>query len=210
MSATRPIAAYDAEHRFHVVLADFTLPNPLPMITVNDPVMGGTSHSSVTLRPGEGLVWSGEVNIVSFLGSPGFCILESSGQNDFGTRRLGETDEISFLVKCADSMLKPMGAQISTGARSKNWGVEVTYTAPLRERVARDGLVELYAAWSEFRASFRGEDVPDAPPLDKDQLDRAYRVGLSTYQSHKAGSFTLELLQIMASSMDHGDYGLQQ
>eukprot|EP00566_Odontella_aurita_P021284 CAMPEP_0113563394 /NCGR_PEP_ID=MMETSP0015_2-20120614/21050_1 /TAXON_ID=2838 /ORGANISM="Odontella" /LENGTH=220 /DNA_ID=CAMNT_0000465381 /DNA_START=18 /DNA_END=680 /DNA_ORIENTATION=- /assembly_acc=CAM_ASM_000160 len=181
----------------NVVIADFTLPDPMSMKTMNDPVMGGTSHSTASLHPGEGLVWSGEVNIVSFLRSPGFCILESAGTGKLGP--LGNTDGISFEVKGTEKMLKPMGAQISTGAMSKSWGVEVTFSAPLEERARSDGTVELYAPWSDFKAKFRGEDVPDAPLLDAEQLNRAYRVGMSTYQSHKAGPFTVELIKIVAS-----------
>mmetsp|Transcript_46030 Transcript_46030/g.69433 ORF Transcript_46030/g.69433 Transcript_46030/m.69433 type:complete len:291 (+) Transcript_46030:306-1178(+) len=60
------------------------------------------------------------------------------------------------------------------------------------------GVLELYAPWESFEGSFRGQKVADAPPLDAEELEKTYRIGLSTYNSHKAGSFRLELVKIVA------------
>merc|ERR1719487_1202039 len=47
---------------------------------VNDPVMGGQSHSSFKVDTDKRLgVWAGEVKIVPFLKAPGFCNLQSPG-----------------------------------------------------------------------------------------------------------------------------------
>mmetsp|Transcript_6950 Transcript_6950/g.9382 ORF Transcript_6950/g.9382 Transcript_6950/m.9382 type:complete len:104 (-) Transcript_6950:197-508(-) len=93
-------------------------------------------------------------------------------------------------------MLLPLSAQVATGAVSKR-GRPVTYTGILSERSRGNGQIELYAAWDTFVGKFRGENVV-APPLDSKELDKTYRIGLSTYQSHKAGEFYIELVKIVA------------
>merc|ERR550514_43053 len=50
--------------------------------TINDPVMGGQSNSTLTMDPAHQVgVWDGEVAIVPFLKAPGFCNLQAPGLN---------------------------------------------------------------------------------------------------------------------------------
>eukprot|EP00978_Attheya_sp_CCMP212_P031297 scaffold117761_cov42-Attheya_sp.AAC.1 len=177
-----------------MILADFSGSNPISMETMNDPVMGGTSFSSAKIDGGT-LVWQGEVHIVSFLQSPGFCIVQTSGRQHFSG--LGDTSGISFIVKDNGNMILPMGAQISTGAVSSK-GYPVTYVGTLAERNRKGGFLELYAPWDSFKANFRGQVLPDAPPLEKNELNKTNRIGLSTYQSHTAGAFRVDISKIVA------------
>merc|ERR1719428_2673177 len=50
----------------------------LPFVPVNDPVMGGQSKSTFQVDGKKG-IFEGEVKVVTFLGSPGFCNLEAPG-----------------------------------------------------------------------------------------------------------------------------------
>jgi len=169
-----------------------------PMDTINDPVMGGSSYSSQEQKDGY-LDWHGRVRIVWFLLSPGFCILRTAGRQTFPSN-LGDYSGISYIVSRNTNMLLPMSAQIENGVISPN-GDPVTYTAVLSEiPVPNDpDKVELYAPWSAFTGMFHGQHV-DAPHLDYDLLSRVFRVGLSTYSSHKRGEFEVKLYEIYAKS----------
>lgn len=186
----------------HVVfIADFTSSAAPNMETLNDPVMGGESFSSFSLDDGKCLIWEGEVKIVSFLQAPGFCILRTAGRQRFSG--LNATSRISFLVLDGDgdddTMLQPMGVIVETGAKSTE-GYPVTYTSVLSEkRMGKDGTVELSAPWSSFVATFRGEKV-NAPSLFPDEINDIYRIGISTYESHKAGTFRVLLKSMYATS----------
>mmetsp|Transcript_19505 Transcript_19505/g.28727 ORF Transcript_19505/g.28727 Transcript_19505/m.28727 type:complete len:272 (+) Transcript_19505:39-854(+) len=243
-----------------VEITDFTSSdNVRDMNTVDDPVMGGSSHSTSTLNPSCCLIWEGTVEEVWFLESPGFCILETSGRQSFPG--LSTTSGVSFFVSAnkGDMSLLPLTAQITTGSMSVR-GRPVTYEGILMARkhytqvhdefddfygekdvegVSLENLefntdiddcysselekensywydddatvkeenegggggvtvVELYAPWTSFEGTFRGQKVMDAPPLNALELEKTYRIGLSTYASHKAGSFRLELIKIVA------------
>ena len=55
-----------------VTLATFDAASPLKWQNMNDPVMGGQSHSSFTVAGGQ-LSFGGLCAIVPFLKAPGFC-----------------------------------------------------------------------------------------------------------------------------------------
>eukprot|EP00560_Eucampia_antarctica_P001982 CAMPEP_0197835580 /NCGR_PEP_ID=MMETSP1437-20131217/26281_1 /TAXON_ID=49252 ORGANISM="Eucampia antarctica, Strain CCMP1452" /NCGR_SAMPLE_ID=MMETSP1437 /ASSEMBLY_ACC=CAM_ASM_001096 /LENGTH=185 /DNA_ID=CAMNT_0043441137 /DNA_START=131 /DNA_END=685 /DNA_ORIENTATION=+ len=173
-----------------VAIADFTQ-NGEPslrreMETVNDPVMGGTSYSSQE-QEHDFLLWSGKVNIVSFLHAPGFCILMTAGEQNF-PQNLAEFSGMSYVVSRSSNMLMPMSAEIHNGYVSSS-GIPVVYVGVLEERPLDDDKVELYASWSSFKGMFRGQHVSSAPPLNEEGLNQINRVGLSTFSSHEAGEF---------------------
>ena len=93
-------------------------------------------------------------------------------------------------------ILSPMSAEISTGASTKS-GKDITYTAELVKRFTESGGIELYAPWTAFKATYRGKEVK-APPLDSQELEKTYMIGLSTYSSHKKGTFHVEVTRIVA------------
>merc|ERR1712048_1517110 len=72
----------------------------LPFQTVNDPVMGGQSKSSFSVSDNKG-IFEGEVKVVTFLGSPGFCNLEAPGYKQEAVKfpDLSGTDGISVDMK---------------------------------------------------------------------------------------------------------------
>lgn len=173
-----------------------------PMETINDPVMGGSSHSSQEQKDGY-LLWHGQVKNVWFLQAPGFCILRTAGKQSFPSN-LGDYSGISYIVSKSAHMLSPMSAQLDNGTRSQGvFPVPVTYHADLTalEVPNEPDKVELFAPWSAFTGMFRGQKVK-APPLTKELLSKANMIGLSTYSSHKAGQFKVDLFKIYASNSE--------
>jgi len=189
-------------------ISDFTKDSAdrRPMETINDPVMGGSSHSSQEQKEGY-LCWHGQQKVVWFLQKPGFCILRTAGKQSFPSN-LGDYSGISYIVSDTTKMLLPMSAHIMNGVRSEVLSVPVTYHAELTafEVPNEPDKIELFAPWSAFTGMFRGQNVT-APPLTKELLSKTNQVGLSTYSSHKAGHFEVDLFQIYASNskINHGN-----
>jgi len=193
-----------------MIITDFTQPNALEMTTVNDPVMGGTSFSKCAIEDGA-LVWKGEVQIVSFLNAPGFCILETANSAEFPSAILAEGLQLCFLIdtSSADSkILDPMSVQISTGSsadRNERKGA-TTYTGLLQQSDTKreDGLTEFCVPLNSdsFKATWRGQPVDTAPALSKDVLLASTQLGLSTYSSGKAGPFYVKLMSIYTTTSD--------
>jgi Complex I intermediate-associated protein 30 (CIA30) len=181
-----------------VVLASFSDPYSIKMKTIDDPVMGGSSHSSFILGVNR-LVWEGEVETVSFLDAPGFCNLQTADKQDFSI--LKDSTGISFLVSSSGSdFLHPMGLQIENGERTK-FGIPVVYWCQGTEiKHLDDDTIEMYAKWEDFTATAYGQDVK-APALTPENLSKTFMVGLTTYLSHQSGPFRLELLSIVARGM---------
>jgi len=171
------------------------------MHTINDPVMGGESYSSISTTDGDYLLWEGEVKIVKFLKAPGFCNLRTE-PTDFSS--LSESDTISFIVDADTDFMTPMSvnAQIDDGKKHSR-GNFIMYSAALKSRKHdnNNNTIELYASWKDFVPTSSGRPVDDAPSL-LDVIDKVNVIGLSTYQSHKAGKFRIELLQIQVSSTE--------
>eukprot|EP00549_Striatella_unipunctata_P012129 CAMPEP_0118711076 /NCGR_PEP_ID=MMETSP0800-20121206/23829_1 /TAXON_ID=210618 ORGANISM="Striatella unipunctata, Strain CCMP2910" /NCGR_SAMPLE_ID=MMETSP0800 /ASSEMBLY_ACC=CAM_ASM_000638 /LENGTH=218 /DNA_ID=CAMNT_0006615515 /DNA_START=108 /DNA_END=764 /DNA_ORIENTATION=+ len=178
-----------------VVLVDFASSESVDETTViDDPVMGGQSHSYV-LKGEDRVIWQGETKIVDFLDAPGFCMLETKG--DFSVLGKEHTVGIGFRIDNAKSeFMHPMGLALQNGY--KKHGFEVVYLADARERLSDDGqMLELYALWTDFVADAHGQDVPDAPDLDPEHLSTIHVVGLTTYNSHEVGPFSVEILSIV-------------
>lgn len=191
------------------VIADFTVTesSPLKMKTVDDPVMGGTSYSTCENLKDGGLMWKGEVQIVSFLRSPGFCILETAESfSSSQAETLEYGSNLCFSIDTSDStLLLPLSVQIVTGVKNYR-NKEHSYSAILRAVGAKgsDSAQEFCARLTSdaFKATFRGRPDPSAPKLEKDVLSRTSQIRLSTYSSHKAGPFKVKLNKIYVAAFD--------
>lgn len=179
-----------------VKIVDFSDANPsIQMETVDDPVMGGKSHSTCS-HEGGALVWKGVVRTVPFLDAPGFCNLQTKDNPNLSV--LQTTHGVAFYVRSASSnFFHPMGINLQNGLRTSN-GIPISYSAPSTEVVSnKDGTTKLYANWTDFTASAYGQPIKDAPPLDSQGLSRANQLGLSTYQAHQEGRFHMEILSVV-------------
>jgi len=160
--------------------------------TVNDPVMGGASTSTITVSSGVG-VWEGEVKVVEFLGAPGFCTLR--------TGNLGEeqqfpdptgTDYLTVRMEESSGLpLKNFSAQISAKGVTDS---EHTYQAKLSDEYCCG--MSCQVPWSVFELSFRGKKI-DGPPLSEN-LDKISSIGLGT--AGTAGEFSLSINSFSGAS----------
>ena len=128
--------------------------------------MGGRSESTAEQKD-DCIVWEGEVKVVSFLQSPGFCILQNEPTTSIAP--LSDTSGISFLVHSGTNYMK-MSAVAQTDY--KKFGFFVQYEAPLKQvATSEDGMIELHAEWGNFKPTLMGRDV-EAPKLEGDELDK--------------------------------------
>jgi hypothetical protein len=114
--------------------------------------MGGDSHGTITEEV-DFAIFSGEVKIVSFLGSPGFCIAQTSEKQQFPDltsydgltfkmRNLGELTGIQIMMSTEHSD----GRVDSFMSHSSEHG---SYVAQLT--VPNDGeLHDVVLSWSDF------------------------------------------------------------
>lgn len=165
-----------------------------PVVTVNDPVMGGGSVSTFTSSPPTG-IWQGEVKIVSFLRSPGFCTMRTS--EHAGAAAFPDvtgTDALELRLQ-GTSGLENYSLQVGVAGVTTG---QTIYSAAITLRPAevdRDtALRSVRVPWSAFRLTYRGKPIPG--PRLSEHLDKIDRVGLGT--SGVAGAFRLELVAFVA------------
>lgn len=114
---------------------------------VNDAVMGGVSEGSVSRTADGRLVFEGRL---SFANNGGFASARRSVALPAGAHGL----TFGFL---GDGRRYKVALYTALGGSSGH-----SYQAEL---VAGPGRGEVFLAWSDFRARFRGRPVPGAPPL---------------------------------------------
>lgn len=182
----------------NVVLATFddVEETTLPFVPVNDPVMGGQSHSDFSKSNGVG-IFEGEVAVVPFLGSPGFCNLEAPAYN---------APAIEFPDISGTDGITVVGKQTLTGGLT-NWDVSLRTKALKQMMAAPDAVWQAdfddfgeddvhFVPYSAFKCSFRGRPLDNCGDITE-QL--AGLTSVSVGSSGVAGSFRLELTSIAAT-----------
>jgi hypothetical protein len=169
----------------------------LPFQTVNDPVMGGQSTSSFSVSDDKG-IFEGEVKVVTFLGSPGFCNLEAPGYRQEAVKfpDLSGTDGINVEMKqTAKSGLTNWDVSIQTETSQKasqtgdaGWQADFTYS---------EGTTSYFVPYSSFKCSSRGRPLTTCGSLSE-QLQELTQIGIGS--DGIAGSFRVELTSISAVS----------
>lgn len=207
LSTTSVFAKTTGNAEVKEVIADFTESTKVSerrkMHPICDNLMGGTSHATQAQET-EFLLWKGTVEIFSSIGKAGFCDLFTAGKQSF-PQNLAEFSGISYVVrKSSSQMLTPMSVEIRNGYVTDK-GVHLVYTAELEEHSSDNDEIEFYAPWSRFTATDLKKQFPSAPKLDDQGLKRIYTIGLSSFTSHTAGDFNLEIMGIYATnkSMDN-------
>jgi len=166
--------------------------------TVNDPVMGGRSESTVSVSDGQA-TWAGEVKIVPFLQAPGFCNLQANADVPDITGSKG----LKLRVKSPSSSgISKFSVQLETKEGKTATGRQISYSADFD--IKTDGeFADYEVQWSDFKGTWRGQSV-HGPPL-RDQLSEINQLGLSTYAAHKAAKFELDLHSIDSIDAEAGD-----
>lgn len=160
-------------------------PTEHPWTTINDPVMGGASTSTITVSSGLG-VWEGEVRVVDFLGAPGFCTLRTGdlGEVQHFPDPTG-TDYLAIWMEEASGLpVETFSAQISVRGVTDP---EHMYQAKLSDEYCCG--MSCQVPWSVFELSFRGQKI-DGPALSEN-LDKISSIGLGT--AGTAGEFSLSI-----------------
>ena len=158
-------------------LFDFTDPNSADAwYAIDDRVMGGISRSTMRYDPAGHAVFEGTVSLernggfASVRSSPGerglagakACLIELRGDN--------KQFKLSLLT---DDGFDSLNYQASFAPKGTDWQT-------------------LHLPLADFRASFRGREVTDAPPLDP---ARIRQVGLMI-AARQAGPFALDIRRI--------------
>jgi len=146
---------------------------------INDGVMGGVSRSTFTKADPAGAVFSGEVSLENY---GGFCSL--------GTRQPVPLDASAY-----------NGIAVRCKGDGKNYKLTLKndqsfggFSYQFRFAVSSDDWMVVKAPFSEFRASFRGQQVPDAPPFNPGVIQS---IGF-LIADKQAGAFKLEIAWIQA------------
>lgn len=163
--------------------------------TVDDPVMGGKSHSKWSSLNSVG-TWGGKVAIVPFLHSPGFCTIRTTSGPQFAN--VTGTTKLKLLARNnATSNLQQFSLQLMTKGGVAPDGRQGTYSGAVT--VPNTGeWVAVEAKWEDFELQWRGEHVK-GPSLTH-QLDQLTQLGLSTFFPGKVGTFSLEIKEFSAGN----------
>lgn len=169
-----------------------------PWEAVNDPVMGGQSNSTITidLRAGLGM-WNGEVKIVPFLKSPGFCTMQSPGlRKKTNFPSVEGFSGIVVTARASNSKLKNFQISFRTNG-AVHGEKEGQYTAPFTLESDSTEFVERFVPWADFECNWRGEKVSWCPDI-KTQLSEINNVGIMTAFPGQVGTFHVEIKSISA------------
>jgi len=148
-------------------------------MVVNDGVMGGVSRSTFIKGDPTGVVFAGEVSLENY---GGFC--SASGRLDKPVDASGFS---GIAVRCkGDGKTYKL-----TLKNDQSFG---GFAYQFRFAVSSDEWMLVKAPFSEFKASFRGQPAPDAPPLNPGVIQA---IGF-LIADKQAGSFEFQVESIQA------------
>jgi NADH dehydrogenase [ubiquinone] 1 alpha subcomplex assembly factor 1 len=163
--------------RMTKVLFDFTDPNTADVWhAIDDRVMGGISRSELRSAPTGHAVFEGEVSLEC---NGGFASVRSSP----GERGIRGAETCLIEVRGDPKQFK-LSLLTDDGFDSLNYQASFT--------PASSAWQPLQLPLAEFRATFRGRELLEAPPLD---AARIRQVGLMI-ASRQAGPFALDIRRI--------------
>ncbi|KAG8457593.1 hypothetical protein KFE25_003747 [Diacronema lutheri] len=159
--------------------------------TVDDPVMGGGSVSAFRVDAARALgLWEGEVKVVSFLRSPGFCTMRTMGTGTFPDA--SGTSALELRLR-ASSGLRNFTMQVGVAGVTTD---QTVFSAHFQLEPGAGRERSVRVPWSAFQLTTRGQPRP-GPPLSE-HLGKINRVGLGT--SGTAGRFAVELEALVAAA----------
>jgi len=188
------MTAIAAAKTIHLATFDGAKETTLPFVPVNDPVMGGQSKSSFSVEAGKG-VFEGEVKVVPFLRSPGFCNLEAGSRQGVTFPDITGTDGIALEVdQTLEGGLTNWDVSIETETSRKasrtggGWQADFTFKA---------GQTQYFVPYDAFTCSSRGRKLSNCGDLSQ-QLSELTQLGVGS--DGVAGPFRLEISSIDAVS----------
>jgi hypothetical protein len=164
--------------------------------TLNDPVMGGVSHSSFYEGETSG-IWKGKVEIVPFLKKPGFCTLRSAGHGKETDELLDLSNSDGIIVRAAaakGSGLKDFRVTLSTEGAGRGMMSHVMYSADF---TVTEDIADHFVSWKEFSCSYHGKNMDWFCPKIYHELEKVNQLGIMThYPLDEPTEFELELASI--------------
>ena len=163
-----------------MMIFDFSTEEQLRQwMVINDGVMGGVSRSTFIKGDPAGAVFAGDVSLENF---GGFCSasarldmpVDASGYSGIAVRCKGDGKTYKLTLK-NDQSFGGFSYQFRFAVSAGDWMI-------------------IQAPFSEFRASFRGQPAPDAPPLNPGVIQA---IGF-LIADKQAGSFKFEVESIQA------------
>jgi len=182
-----PIATFDGDSK-----------TTWPWQTVNDPVMGGQSNSTFHTDSARALgVWEGEVRIVPFLKSPGFCNLQAPGL--YKTADFPDLSGTQGMVVQARELnasgIARFNVMLMTSG-SKQFLKQGVYTANF---MLSGAMEDQFLPFSVFTCTWRGQNVTWCPSLST-QLGKVTNIGIGTAFPGPAAKFHVEISSLSAST----------
>lgn len=179
-----------------IILATFEESSPLTWTVVDDPVMGGQSRSHLsTDAANRAARWYGQVKIVPFLKSPGFCTFRT---REFKFPDVSGTSGIHMRIRNNfTGGLSRFVFQLRT--KDGRSGVKQgTYSGNVTVPVSSAGQewIDVSTNWNDFDLTWRGQKIYG--PKLSDQLDQIQSIGLSTFFPGTVGKFDLEVQTMTA------------
>jgi hypothetical protein len=182
--------------------------------TSDDRVRGGSSQSYFTVVDPGHARFSGHLDTKT-LGGAGFA-----SQHTIGELELDLSPYLGLVICVAADPAASFGTEGGDKSKPKRWAVTLKDDLPGkrpdgRERSGisweadftwgpRDGGAEFFLPWSQFKATYRGRDKPDADPLN---LAGIKRIGLMmrSFFEEQDGDFQIDLQAIRARKTTHHD-----
>jgi len=168
-----------------------------PWETVNDPVMGGSSHSTFEVdAPSKVGIWDGEVKIVQFLGAPGFCNVQAPGLYKKSTFPdvTGSTGITVQARQTISNGLSHFNVMLMTKG-AKHLFKQGVYTANF---TMTNAMADHFIPLSSFTCTWRGQQVSWCPAIHT-QLAGITNIGVGTAFPGVAGKFHVEMASVSAS-----------
>eukprot|EP00547_Thalassionema_nitzschioides_P012015 CAMPEP_0194261398 /NCGR_PEP_ID=MMETSP0158-20130606/46006_1 /TAXON_ID=33649 /ORGANISM="Thalassionema nitzschioides, Strain L26-B" /LENGTH=508 /DNA_ID=CAMNT_0039001519 /DNA_START=14 /DNA_END=1540 /DNA_ORIENTATION=+ len=175
-------------------------------VTMNDPVMGGKSNSMLTIANGIAR-FEGEVNIVPFLGAPGFITMRAGGMF-FGNAKFSDVSHCTgFKLVLRSSEPNYKGYRLSFGRIHLPHGRHASgYKAPAWENVPEEesfgSIVFPFSSfssnWDEGTGDIKVECTEENPKYCPTKSDLSNLKTISIWGEGVEGNVMLEIKSIHA------------
>ncbi|KAL1625283.1 hypothetical protein SLS54_003371 [Diplodia seriata] len=166
----------------------------------DDRVRGGKSHSYFDIDETDPVArFYGNLDIKT-LGGAGFASQRTTGENrswnidgyDGIQIEIAKSDTTKYTFNIKNELLPP---DPDTGREQSTISYEYDFVAPSPNTTAASSTI--FIPWDQFKATYRGREDPDAPPVNLTDVKR-FGVMTRSFFGNQEGNFSLSLKSISA------------
>ncbi|OMP88368.1 hypothetical protein BK809_0003125, partial [Diplodia seriata] len=166
----------------------------------DDRVRGGKSHSYFDIDETDPVArFYGNLDIKT-LGGAGFASQRTTGENrswnidgyDGIQIEIAKSDTTKYTLNIKNELLPP---DPDTGREQSTISYEYDFVAPSPNTTAASSTI--FIPWDQFKATYRGREDPDAPPVNLTDVKR-FGVMTRSFFGNQEGNFSLSLKSISA------------